>query len=150
MAKTRTNKNPIPLIIEDHPDDYDGYPFITLIQYDDTHFLTIVDNATDKLIRAYVLDLCGPESVNEELLIETAGEWYSNNRDRFPISFEFSRRNLTAGTEKILKTFQLEFVPRVIGPLPKFDFATQPKIRKRRKKALAASIEIKKKVIDFP
>ena len=78
-AKKRTRGNPIPLIREDHPDDYNGYPFITLIQYRKDNVLAIVDNADDKQIRALVLDLCGPEQVDEEQIIEVAAGWYDTD-----------------------------------------------------------------------
>ena len=76
VAKKRARGNPIPLIIEDHPDTYDGYPFITLIQYNKKHFLTIVDNSNDKVIKAYILDLCGPEGVDEEKIISVASNFF--------------------------------------------------------------------------
>lgn len=147
MIKKRTSKNPIPLIVEEHPDDYDGYPFITLVQYDNKHLLTIIDNASEKQIKAYILDLCGPESIDEEQLVAVASHWYDNHRDRFPISFQFSRLGISDSTGKIYRTFNIEYVTRVIGPLPKFDMTTAPKIRRRRRKAVPPGVEVSRKII---
>ena len=53
ISKKRIRGNPLPLIIEPHPADYVGYPFITLIEYRDTHLLGIIDNATDKALKTW-------------------------------------------------------------------------------------------------
>ncbi len=146
-TKKRIRGNPLPLIIEGHPADYDGYPFITLIEYRDKHLLGIVDNATDKMIKAYILDLCGPTEVNEEFVISVATEWYETSRDRYPISFEFSKRGLSASIKDIYKSFAIGFVTRIIGPLPKFEMSEVKSIKRRRKKSLPTGIEIHNKIV---
>jgi len=148
-ANKRTRGNTIPLIREDHPEDYVGYPFITLIQYRKDNILTIIDNSDDKEIGAFVLDLCAPELVNEERIIEVAANWYEEGHDRFPISFEFSRLGISAETGKIFRNYNIEFITRVIGPLPRFDMSTPPAIKRRRRKAVPPGMEIRKKVLDL-
>lgn len=144
--KKRTRGNPIPLIVEDHPDDYDGYPFITLIQYRKEHFLTLVDNADEKVIRSFVLDLCGPSKVDEERIIEIASVWWDTNRERYPISFEFSKLGLTADVSGIYRTYNIEYVTRVIGPLPKFQMQEVQSIKRRKRKAVPPGMEVHKRV----
>ena len=61
----KATKRQVPLIVEQHPGDYTWLPFITLIQYNKESHLTVVDNAEDKTISAFVLDLCGPESIDQ-------------------------------------------------------------------------------------
>lgn len=146
-SKKRIRGNPLPLIIEPHPADYEGYPFITLIEYRDTHLLGIIDNATDKMIKAYVLDLCGPASVNEEFVIKVAANWYKESKDRYPISFEFSKRGVAEDVKSIYKSFAIGFVTRIIGPLPKFEMSEVKSIKRRRKKPLPPNIEIHNKVV---
>ena len=148
-AKKRTRGNPIPLIREDHPDDYTGYPFITLIQYRKDNVLTIVDNSDDKQIRAFILDLCAPEQVNEERIIEVAAGWYGNANERYPISFEFSRLGISNLTGKIYRSYNIEFVTRVIGPLPRFDMGAQPSVKRRRRKPIPPGMEVQKKVLNL-
>lgn len=145
--KKRTRGNPIPLIIEDHPSNYNGYPFITLIQHRNDHVLTIVDNADDKTIKAFVLDLCGPEKVNENKIVRIASEWYFTRKQRYPISFEFSKIGISDEVSKIYRTYNVEFVTRVIGPLPKFLMDDVQSVRRRRKKTLPVGVEIHKKQI---
>lgn len=135
-------KSPAPLIVEAHPRDYSGFPFITLVQYRKHPMLTIVDNATDDVIRAFVLDLCGPERVNEELIIQVATEWYVNSRLNIPISVEFSRLGIAAVTSKIYRTLNVEFVSRVIGPVPRYPMSAIKSIKRRRRKPISPAVEV--------
>lgn len=142
LVASESKKVAVPLIIESHPHDYTGFPFITLIQYRKQPMLAIIDNADEEVIRAFVLDLCGPEHVDEEMVIHAAAEWYSTNRHNFPISIEFSRRGLTPITSKIYRAMNIEFVSRVIGPVPKFPLSTVKSIKRRRRKAIPSGVEI--------
>ena len=137
-------KSSAPLILEPHPSDYKGFPFITLIQYRKAPMLVIVDNTDGDTIKAFVLDLCGPERVNEELVILAASEWYENNRSKFPVSIEFSRRGITCLTSKIYRSLNIEFVSRVIGPAPMYPMANVKSIKRRRRKSIPATVEVEK------
>ncbi len=149
MATKRSKRgNPIPLIVEPHPQDYDGYPFITLIEYRKEHTLTLVDNSNDKIVKCYVLDMCGPANVNEELLISVAKHWYENNGlYRYPVSFTLSQYGLAGEASKIYRTFNIEYITRVIGPLPKFEMKEVKSVKRRRRKPVPPGVEIKNKVI---
>lgn len=148
IAKTKVVENTraanTPLIIEPYPKDYTGLPFLTLIQFRRQPMLVIVDNVDDDLIRAYVLDLCGPAHVDEERIVLTAAEWFSESRSKYPISIEFSKRGLTAETSKIYRTFDIEFVSRVIGPAPEFPMGATKSVRRRRRKPVPAGVEVVK------
>jgi len=148
MTTKRRSKrgNQIPLIIESHPDDYQGYPFITLIQYHDKHILSIIDNATAKSVKAFVLDLCGPERISEEAIISVAQHWYETSEGKYPISFEFSKLGITNEMSKILRTYNIDFITRIIGPLPKFEMSAVKSVKRRRRKSIPNGIQIKKKV----
>lgn len=148
-SKKRIRGNPLPLIVEKHPPEYEGYPFITLIQYRDQNLLAIVDNTTDKMIKAYVLDLCGPAKVDEEKIINIASNWYENSRDRYPLSFEFSKLGMSDEVKNIYRSYAVAFVTRVIGPLPKFEMGEVKSIKRRKKKPLPKNIEIHKKIISL-
>jgi len=146
MNKKRIRGNPIPLIVENHPDNYNGYPFITLIQYKDIDQLVIVDNVDEKNIDAYVLDLCGPENVDEEKMISIVSEWWDKHRADFPVSFEFSKAGIAVDVSKIYRAFHIEYVTRVIGPLSNFKAKETPKIKRRRRKEVPKGVEVHKKV----
>lgn len=132
----------VPLIIEPYPKDYTGLPFLTLIQFRKQPMLVIVDNVDAKLIRAYVLDLCGPLHVMEEDVVLVAAEWFDNNRDKFPLSIEFSRRGMTEETSKIYRTFDVDYVSRVIGPTPEFPMGPVKSVKRRRRKPIPAGMEV--------
>ena len=136
-----------PLVIEEHPSDYDGYEFITLVRYNDKTYLNIIDNVTKKYIYGYVIDLCGPEGFNEETLINVACEWFYANGDRYPISIEFSKRDMTELSQRILRVFTVDYVTRVIGPLPQFNMNGPSKVRKRKKKEVPKGVEVVRKRI---
>jgi hypothetical protein len=142
MIKKRTRGNPMPLIVEKHPINYKGYPFITLIQYKEQDKLVIVDNYDDKIIDTYVLDLCGPERVDEEHIIEVVYPWWLERRNLFPVSIEFSRLGMTASVSKIFQSFHIEYVTRVIGPLPNFPMNDTTKVRRRKRKAVPHGVKI--------
>ena len=137
----------VPLIIEPHPKEYDGYPFITLIQHRDNHLLSIIDNFDGKEISAFVLDLCAPEGISEEEVVHLAKEWYEASNARYPISFEFSRKGVADKMSKILKAFNVDFVTRVIGPLPQFPMNSVKSIKRRRRKPIPYGVELNKKII---
>lgn len=144
MIKRRSSarKPVVPLIIEPHPADYMGLPFLTLIQYRKQPMLAIIDNVDSDAIRAYVLDMCGPEGVDEEVIITAAASWHAANRHDIPISIEFSRNGLTAVASKIYRVLNVEFVSRIIGPVPKFPMDTVKSVKRRRRRVLSANIEI--------
>jgi len=135
-----------PLIIESHPPDYNGYDFITLIRFNDENYLTIVDNVINKQIICYVLDLCAQSSINEEHVIEIANHWYTNNKSNYPISIEFSKLELSGKLSNLIRCFPIDYVTRVIGPLPEFEMGGAVKVRKRKRKSIPKNIEFVNKV----
>lgn len=143
-SATETKKSPVPLIIEQHPADYIGFPFITLIQYRKQPMLAIVDNIKDDVMFVFCLDLCEPSRVDEELLISAASDWYSNSRSKFPVSVAFSQQGLTPHTSRIYRALNVEFISRIIGPVPKYSMSTTKSIKRRRRKALPSGVEVHK------
>lgn len=103
----------------------------------------IVDNVDDKNIDAYVLDLCGPEHIDEEQLVNIVNPWWEERKDQFPISFEFSRLGMTEHVSKIFRSFHIEYVTRVIGPLPHFNMNEVTKVRRRKRKPISKNIKVK-------
>jgi hypothetical protein len=130
-----------PLIVEKHPENYKGYEFITLIHYGDKKYLNIVDNVNKKHISTYVLDLCVVNNVDEQKVIDIAYEWYINENKQYPISIEFSKLGMSEEMNKIMKLFSIEFITRVIGPLPQYEMNDTIKIRKRKRKKIPSNME---------
>lgn len=130
-----------PLIIEAHPDNYNGYEFLTLIRYNDNDFINIIDNICNKQIITYVLDFCGPANVDEQFIVNIASSWYQNNRENYPISVEFSKLKLTEQTTKILRYFPVDYVTRIIGPLPEYNMQGPIKVKKRKRRPIPKNME---------
>lgn len=141
-TSTVSRKVIVPLIIESHPKDYSGYPFITLVQYRKLPMLVIVDNVDDETIKTFVLDLCGPEGVDQELIFRVALNWYEKDRTNFPISIEFSRMGLIHQTSKIYRALNIEFVSRIIGPVPTYPMNIIKSVKRRRRKLIPIGMEI--------
>lgn len=143
MIKKISQKHP--LIVEAHPEDYDGYEFITLIRYNDVNYLTIVDNTDKKFINCYVLDFCKTVGIAEDVVIDIVEKWYTSSKDSYPVSIEFSKMGLTDDMSKILRSFTLDYVTRVIGPLPFFSMKGTIKVRKRKRKPVPDGVKIVQK-----
>lgn len=132
----------IPLIIESHPPEYNGYEFITLIRYNDENNLCVIDNSNSKQIIAYVLDLCGPHQINEDNFISITEDWWnSGNKNNYPLSIQFSKMGLAQDMSKILRTYPIDYVSRIIGNLPHYKMSGSYKIKKRKRKALPKGVE---------
>lgn len=135
MLKTIKTNSEYPIKVEKHPSDYEGYDFITLIKYNDEVNLTIIDNVYKKHIDAYCLDLCSPTNVDERTIIKVANYWYNSNTTNYPISIEFSKRGLSELSSKILKSYPIDYITRIIGPVvPQFYMGNPKKVRKRKRK----------------
>lgn len=132
----RRSPHNVPLIVEPHTQDYSGYNFITLIRYNDTDTLNVVDNIIGKNIHTYVLDFCGPEEVNEQEFVNIAFNWYySESFKRYPLSVEFSRVGYSHVANKILRVFPMDYITRIIGPVNEYPMSGYTKCRKRKKRS---------------
>lgn len=136
-----------PLIIEQHPKDYNGYEFITLVKYNGQNYLTIVDNIVNEQLIVYVLDFCDSLNINEQEIIVIANDWYENNRDNYPISIEFSKKGYSANYAKLIRCFPTEYIARIIGPIYQYNMKGPIKIKRRKKKSIPSNIEFIDKTI---
>lgn len=147
----RTSKMIPKLISEDYPSEYSGYLFLSLVQYNKEKFLTVIDNADDNNINCFILELCGPESIDQALFLNIANDWFNSNYNNYPLSIEFAKRGLSQYTSRILRTFNIEFVSRVIGPIQKFSMNGAPSVKRKKKRVVEESIKVEAQpaFIDF-
>lgn len=136
-----TNRKIAKIIREDYPSAYKGYRFITLIQFNEEKYLSIVDRLTDKNISAYILDLCGPKGVSEEDVLNIAYEWSQSDRRNFPISYEFARLGLSSQVSLLYRSFNVDFVERIIGPLPELEL-NKATVKRKKRKTMPKNIQI--------
>lgn len=131
----RRSPHNVPLIVEPYPENYDGYEFITLIRYNDGNTINVVDNIVNKSIHTYVLDLCGPEAINEQDFIEIALNWHARELYKhFPLSIEMSRVGFSEASNKILRVFPVDYITRIIGPINEYPMSGYTKCRRRKRR----------------
>lgn len=131
-----------PILVEDYPQGYSGPPFLTLIEYGDTCYLTVVDFVTNSSVSAYVLDMCKSEGLDDVMvvsLIATNWETYKNK----PVSILFGLLGISQKMAKIHRTFQLVDITRVIGRFPTVDLSQSKTVKRRRRREIDKTIEIK-------
>jgi hypothetical protein len=136
---TYVNKR-YPLVKESHPSSYIGYPFITLLVYGEEKVLTIIDNHNKHTINAFVLDQCEIEGIDESLVIKIVSQWYYNDQS-YPISIEFAKYP-ELNINKIYKSFNINYVKRIIGPLPEYNMEFTKKIKRKKRKISDTNMEV--------
>ena len=135
--------NAVPLVTEPHPENYKGYPFITLIRYNNENVLTNIDNVTKTQVIGFVLDMCSQHNLNEMAIVNVARDWFESGRNKHhPLSIEFSCMGLAGDISPIVRAYPIEYVSRIIGPLPSYKMAGAYKTRKKRRKDLPDGIDI--------
>ena len=110
MSKNKLDTAGVPLVVENHPKQYKGFPFITYIQFHNSDVLALIDNVHNKQIQCYVLDLCQPEEIDEAALIEVASRWYADHSHRVPLSVFMNQLGLDSSSNKIYRTYNLGFL----------------------------------------
>lgn len=121
-----------PLVVEQLPDTYDGYRFLTLIQFRSVSCLAIVDTRTASELRCYVLDLCGPTETDLSSLLRYAIAWQTDAPST-PFSVYLTNQRANSFFDGVLRTYNIEYVTRVVGRIPESVIATaSTKIARRR------------------
>lgn len=139
-------KKQIPrLIIE--PADTENFKFLSVLEYRKKDYLVVVDSITTDKVSAYVLDFASQEKINMEHLLSVIIDWFYKRSEKHPLSFEFSKLNLTSQVNKIYKSFELVNVTRLVGYDFKYSLIAAPKIKRRRITKIPAGVEISLKKV---
>ena len=125
MAKTP------PLHIE-NLEDTSNLLFCTLLEFKRVKYLVIIENVVNDEIQAYALDSLASEGIDQDWFLSVATRWYYSASDRYPLSFEFAKIGQADVIKKVLKTFNVNSVSRVIGKLFVYDVNSKPKIKRRK------------------
>lgn len=115
-----------------------------MLEHRRDRYLVIIDNISDEVITAYVLDYAQQEGVDLIAFINIAEEWLRDGGGH-PLSFELSRRGLTSAGRRIYKTFDLAYVTRLVGRSFSYDLTTPVRVRRRRASRVPAGVEIRPK-----
>ena len=125
----------VPIVREDHDAAYTGKPFFTLILYQDTPYIAIVDNYHNKHINCFVLDFCEAYYIDINVILNVAESWWGNKTDQ-PFSIYLSVNGLSSIVQPIFRTFHEDHVTRVIGPLPMFEMTKVISVKRRKYREL--------------
>lgn len=147
MSKSKLDTAGVPLVVENHPKQYKGFPFITYIQFHNSDVLAVVDNVHNKQLQCFVLDLCQPEEIDEASFIEIAARWYQDHSHRVPLSVYMNQLGLDNSTNKIYRTYNIEFITRIVGPL--FTYPINEVVVTRRKKRKSSVPQPRSKVVSI-
>lgn len=116
-----------------------------MLEHRRDRYLVIVDNISDDIITAYVLDYAQQEGVDLITFINIAEEWLGRSEGGYPLSFELSRLGLTGAARRIYKTFDLAYVTRLVGRSFSYDLTTPVRVRRRRASRVPAGVEVRPK-----
>ena len=81
--------------------------------------------------------------LNEEYVISIVADWYDVSSDRYPVSIEFSKMDVIDHISPIFRKFNIDFVTRVIGPLPRFNMSEVKSIKRRKKKPVPKGVQVR-------
>lgn len=122
--------------------------FLSVIEYKRENYLTIIDNISPTEVTAFVLDYAEQEGINTKDFLSLANLWYYRNSHKHPFSIEIAKNNLTSQMGQIIKTFDINFISRIVG-CPFFYNMMTKKVKRRRVIAIPEGIEIKLKKTAF-
>lgn len=138
-----TKKKIPPLIIE-HYMDTTNLCFVSLIEYKREQYLGIIDNITDTELSAFILSHAKPEVIGANDFIRFAIRWFYKSSGKYPLSFEFAKLGLSNKIQPLYKTFDLNYVSRVVGkPFIFENLNAGTKIKRRRVVQVPEYVEIK-------
>jgi hypothetical protein len=138
-------KKKIPELFVEAASDSGNLYYLSVVEYRKENYLVVIDNITDEVITAYVLDFAQQEGINTKQLLSAITYWFYRGSADYPLSFEFSRLGISSATNRIYKTFELAHVTRLIGKDFRYDLLEAPKVKRRRANMIPAGIEVKLK-----
>jgi hypothetical protein len=139
-----TKKGVPPLILEELQDRA-NYLYLTLLEYKKERYLVLIDNIRGTDISAYVLDVAEAEGIDVSWFLSVANIWYYKSSEKYPVSFEFAKLGVKDTIEPMLRTFNIDYVSRMIGKIFVYDIDAKPKIKRKRVNVIPSSVEIKLK-----
>lgn len=131
-----------PVNVEEYPDTYTGPRFLTLIEYGNEQYLTIVDYTTPTTVAAYVLDACQSEHMDPAAIVTLINENIDAIGEK-PVSILFGALGMSQQMARIHRTFSLSDIGRVIGRFPYVDLSQSKTVKRRRRREIGRSIEIR-------
>lgn len=139
VTKKRTRKNDPPtLIVEPHPEDYNGVPWVTLIQYVGKNHLLVVNTLENDYLWGYSIEAM-PNDECEVFYHLMDDYWYSRmygdfTRKYVPPDQWINERGFSSIFGHRLAAYQTSNIIRVVGPVREPEELSQRRRIKRRKR----------------
>ncbi|MEM2159487.1 MAG: hypothetical protein QXN55_00880 [Candidatus Nitrosotenuis sp.] len=118
---------------------------LSLIEYKRENFLTVIDNITTSEIGAYVLDYAAQSNVDIQQFMRIVNVWFYKSSSSYPISIEIAKLGLTGILANMYRSFDVNFVARVLGNPFKYDLSQPKRVKRRRVIPIQEGIPIRLK-----
>lgn len=133
----------IPPLILENLDSNDNHAYLTLIVYKKQKYLVIVDNIVNEEISAFVLDIAETENIDVNWFLSICNLWFYASSEKYPLSFEFAKLGQLDHVKRIIKTFNINSVSRIVGRIFMYNIQNKPKVKRRKIIPVPEYIEIK-------
>jgi len=133
----------IPPLILENLDSNDNHAYLTLIVYKKQKYLVVVDNIVNEEISAFVLDIAETEDIDVNWFISVCNLWFYASSEKYPLSFEFAKLGQLDKVKRIIKTFNINSVSRIVGRIFMYNIQNKPKVKRRKIIPVPEYIEIK-------
>lgn len=135
-------KKKIPPLYIEHVKDSVNLYYLSLIEYKRENYLSIIDNITDHEVSAFVLDYANQERINMVNFLSLVTNWFYKSAHLYPLSFELSKYGLTQQMSPLYRTFDKNFISRIVGHPFSFDMAPVTKVKRRKVTLVPSTVEI--------
>jgi len=133
----------IPPLILENLDSNDNHAYLTLIVYKKQKYLVVVDNIVNEEISAFVLDIAETEDIDVNWFLSVCNLWFYASSEKYPLSFEFAKLGQLDKVKRIIKTFNINSVSRIIGRIFMYNIQNKPKVKRRKIIPVPEYVEIK-------
>lgn len=133
----------IPPLILENLDSNDNHAYLTLIVYKKQKYLVVVDNIVNEEISAFVLDIAETEDIDVNWFLSVCNLWFYASSEKYPLSFEFAKLGQLDKVKRIIKTFNINSVSRIVGRIFMYNIQNKPKVKRRKIIPVPEYIEIK-------
>lgn len=138
-------KKKIPPLHVEHFQDHTNATFLSLIEFKRTTFLGIVNNLSSVELEAYVLDYAHRESIELVEFLSVCNRWYYGSSHLYPLSVELSKLGLSRRFQGMFRSFDINYVSRVVGLPFSFGHLDKSKVKRKRVIPVPDTIEIRLK-----
>ena len=120
-----------------------NYQYMTYLEFGkDESCLCVIDNIDNGEIKLFILDKLTQSAICPARFVSMANHWYYHSSEKYPLSIEFSKNGMSQVVTPIYATIPLSSVRKITGRVFSYPLSAEPKIRRRRVKAIPSNVEI--------